>query len=52
MKKLMILLFVATTIAVTSCKKESDVTPTKNDKTVKMNDDTSSIDKSNVSSWD
>ena len=54
MKKLMLLLFVASTIAVTSCKKESEVTPTKNDKTLKMDgsEDQTSLDKSTLGHWD
>ncbi len=53
MKKLMIMLFVVSAIAATSCKKEAGVVPSKSDKTVKMNGgDEVSIDKSNVGTWD
>jgi hypothetical protein len=54
MKKLIIMLMVVSAIAATSCKKESQVAPTKNDKNIKMtgSEDQTSIDKSNVSSWD
>ncbi|MBC7474323.1 MAG: hypothetical protein H7263_08535 [Candidatus Sericytochromatia bacterium] len=46
------MLFAVSAIAATSCKKESEVAPSKNDKSIKMSDDNSSIDKSNVSTWD
>jgi hypothetical protein len=53
MKKLIIMLMVVSAVAATSCKKESSVSPLKNDKTVKAADDgTTSLDKGNVSTWD
>ncbi|WP_157687504.1 hypothetical protein [Pedobacter psychrophilus] len=49
----MIMLFVVSAIAATSCKKESEVAPSKNDKTIKMTEgDEDNIDKSNVGTWD
>ncbi len=53
MKRLLIALFFVSGVAATSCKKESNVSPLKNDKTVKTADDgTTSLDKGNVSTWD
>jgi hypothetical protein len=54
MKKLIIMLVVVSAVAVTSFKKDSEVSPLKADITVKMNggDEPTSIDKSNVSTWD
>jgi hypothetical protein len=53
MKRLLIALFFVSAVAATSCKKESSVSPLKNDKTVKTADDgTTSLDKGNVSTWD
>jgi hypothetical protein len=52
MKKTIIMLMVVSAVAATSCKKENNVSPLKNDKTVKTTDDGTTIDKGNVSTWD
>jgi hypothetical protein len=54
MKKLMIMLVVVSAVVATSCKKDSEVISSKADITVRMNggDEPTSIDKSNVSTWD
>ena len=54
MKKLMIMIFVVSAIAAISCKKESEVILSNNDKNISMTggEDQPSIDKSNVGTWD
>ena len=48
------MIFVVSAIAATSCKKEGEVTPSKNNKNIKLTggEDQPSIDKSNVGTWD
>jgi hypothetical protein len=52
MKKLIIIALGVLAIGATSCKKDVETAPVKEDLTLQTNDDDTSIDKSNVGTWD
>jgi hypothetical protein len=52
MKKLILIALGVLAIGVTSCKKDAETTPKKEDTTLQTNDDDISIDKGDVGTWD
>ena len=52
MKKLLIIVLGVLAIGVTSCQKDSETAPVKQDTSLQTNGDADSIDKSNVGTWD
>jgi hypothetical protein len=52
MKKLIIIVLGVLAISATSCKKDAETTPKKENTTLQTNDDDISIDKGDVGTWD
>jgi hypothetical protein len=52
MKKFIIIALGVLAIGVTSCKKDAETAPVKQDTSLQTNGDSDSIDKGNVSTWD
>jgi hypothetical protein len=52
MKKFLVIALGVLAIGVTSCKKDVETAPVKQDTSLQTNGDSDSIDKGNVSTWD